>query len=355
MKIFSRTSSRSFGSGMSREQLDRDLVEDPERGVQARQLLGPELRVPRLLVRAQRGPCEDWRNVVLRRLSSSLRVDDDARRRLLDDVDERLAELDPVAGREHHGVGDPRAVQRRAVPRAEVDEADGPPSALRAARGRGRASGRPSGTSFVEERPSVRTGRSSRSRRAGSPGTRTFRTSTRRSLATPSGSARRFADEPARAILRGSAPAHHAAGRDEEPHEGEDPPRVPRGHRPLRLREHLEDAEHEDRAAPRDLLELPPVLHGQGEARRHRRPRRALPEALREPPRPRPPRPKSARRARRHDACSRRPSRAARAASTMFQKLDEIERKYAELEGALGSRPRSLAGPRRVRRRPSGR
>ena len=47
------------------------------------------------------------------------------------------------------------------------------------------------------------------------------------------------------------------------------------------------DALDEARAARRDLLELPPVLHGQAEADRHRRPRRALPAPAREgrPPR----------------------------------------------------------------------
>ncbi len=56
----------------------------------------------------------------------------------------------------------------------------GPPSRTPSIRACTRESVRsPRGTSFVEERPSVRTGRSSRMRRAGSPGTRTLRTSTR--------------------------------------------------------------------------------------------------------------------------------------------------------------------------------
>ena len=61
--------------------------------------------------------------------------------------------------------------------------------------------------------------------------------------------------------------------------EGRDPPRVRPLDRALRLREHVHDAFHEARAARRDLLALPPVLHRQAEAGRHGRTRRALPEA----------------------------------------------------------------------------
>ena len=50
----------------------------------------------------------------------------------------------------------------------------------------------------------------------------------------------------------------------------------------LLVREHVPDALDEARAARRDLLELPPVLHGQAEADGHRRPRRALPAPARE-------------------------------------------------------------------------
>ena len=46
--------------------------------------------------------------------------------------------------------------------------------------------------------------------------------------------------------------------------------------RPLHLRQRVHHALHERRDPRRDLLELPPVLHGQAEAGRHRRPRRAL-------------------------------------------------------------------------------
>ena len=65
-------------------------------------------------------------------------------------------------------------------------------------------------------------------------------------------------------------------------HEGRHPPRVRPRDRALRLREHVHHAFDEARAARRDLLELPPVLHRQAEARRHGRPRRALPAAARE-------------------------------------------------------------------------
>ena len=55
----------------------------------------------------------------------------------------------------------------------------GPPSWTASIRAWTRESVRsPSGTSFVDERPSVRTGRSSLMRRAGSPGTRTLRMNT---------------------------------------------------------------------------------------------------------------------------------------------------------------------------------
>src|SRR5262245_54137567 len=49
------------------------------------------------------------------------------------------------------------------------------------------------------------------------------------------------------------------------------------------MRCEMEDALDQARAAPRNLLELPPVLHGQAEADRHRRPRRAVHEEVRRP------------------------------------------------------------------------
>src|SRR5204863_2238716 len=90
-----------------------------------------------------------------------------------------------------------------------------------------------SGMSFVDERPSVRTDRSSRIRRGGSPGTRTLSTSTT-GESTKAGSAH------LRGILTGSHGS--PSGRAGEPDEREDPPPAPRDHGALRVREHLEDA-----------------------------------------------------------------------------------------------------------------
>src|SRR5262249_4706046 len=59
--------------------------------------------------------------------------------------------------------------------------------------------------------------------------------------------------------------------------EGRHPPRIRARDGSLRLREYLPDPLDEAGAARRDLLELPPVLHGQAEARPHRRPGGALP------------------------------------------------------------------------------
>src|SRR5262249_21593907 len=63
--------------------------------------------------------------------------------------------------------------------------------------------------------------------------------------------------------------------------EGRYPPQVLRGRGPLRVRSDLEDAFDQARVASGNLLELPPVLHGQAEASRHRGPRRALHEEIR--------------------------------------------------------------------------
>ncbi|CAA9470608.1 MAG: LSU ribosomal protein L31p @ LSU ribosomal protein L31p, zinc-dependent, partial [uncultured Solirubrobacteraceae bacterium] len=60
------------------------------------------------------------------------------------------------------------------------------------------------------------------------------------------------------------------------------PPRVRRVPRPLHVRERVHDALHRAHDQRRDLLELPPVLHRPAEARRHRRPRRALPAPRRQ-------------------------------------------------------------------------
>ena len=64
--------------------------------------------------------------------------------------------------------------------------------------------------------------------------------------------------------------------------EGRHPSRVRPLDRALLVREHVRDPLDEARAARRDLRAVPPVLHGQAEARRHGRPRRALPAAARE-------------------------------------------------------------------------
>src|SRR5262245_52979010 len=62
-----------------------------------------------------------------------------------------------------------------------------------------------------------------------------------------------------------------------ERHEAWNPSRLQSRQRPLRLRGHLDHAVDEGAgAAPRDLLQLPPVLHGQAEADRLGGPRRAV-------------------------------------------------------------------------------
>src|SRR5215207_4335321 len=59
--------------------------------------------------------------------------------------------------------------------------------------------------------------------------------------------------------------------------------RLPRDRGPLRLRQPVPDAlDEEGRPQRRDLLGVPPVLHGQAEAHRHGRPRRPLQQALRQ-------------------------------------------------------------------------
>ncbi|CAA9389431.1 MAG: LSU ribosomal protein L31p @ LSU ribosomal protein L31p, zinc-dependent, partial [uncultured Quadrisphaera sp.] len=62
------------------------------------------------------------------------------------------------------------------------------------------------------------------------------------------------------------------------------PPRVPRHDGHLHLRRRVPDAQHRAvrLAARRRVQRLPPVLHGQAEDPRHRRPHRALPAALRQ-------------------------------------------------------------------------
>ena len=58
-------------------------------------------------------------------------------------------------------------------------------------------------------------------------------------------------------------------------------PKYSRRRGALRVRRDLEDPLDQARAAPRNLLELPPVLHRPAEAARHRRPRRAVHEEVR--------------------------------------------------------------------------
>src|SRR6185369_4683401 len=58
--------------------------------------------------------------------------------------------------------------------------------------------------------------------------------------------------------------------------EGRHSSRLPRSRGALRLRDDVEDAFDEEGTAPRNLLELPPVLHRTAEADRHRGPRRAV-------------------------------------------------------------------------------
>ena len=65
---------------------------------------------------------------------------------------------------------------------------------------------------------------------------------------------------------------------DEEGH----PSAVRRGDRALQLRQHVHHAQHQEGAARRALLAVPPVLHGQAEARGLGRPRRPLQAAPRE-------------------------------------------------------------------------
>ena len=68
--------------------------------------------------------------------------------------------------------------------------------------------------------------------------------------------------------------------------EGRHPSRVRARDRALLLRQHVPDPLDEARAPRRDLLEVPPVLHGQAEADGHGRPRRALPAPARAGRRP---------------------------------------------------------------------
>src|SRR4051812_34922801 len=66
--------------------------------------------------------------------------------------------------------------------------------------------------------------------------------------------------------------------------EDRDPPRIRRGPRALHVRQRVHHAVDPARDPRRDLLELPPVLHGPAEARGHRWPRRALQAPRRKAP-----------------------------------------------------------------------
>src|SRR5205823_4768594 len=65
-------------------------------------------------------------------------------------------------------------------------------------------------------------------------------------------------------------------------HETRDSSSISADPRPLRVRRDVDDRLDEERAARRDLLEVPPVLHGTAEAGRLGRPHRPFPAALRE-------------------------------------------------------------------------
>src|SRR5919112_6308367 len=87
--------------------------------------------------------------------------------------------------------------------------------------------------------------------------------------------------------MTGRPPAFdHLNGTDHRKrrHEARHPPRVPHHHGDLWLREHLHHPQHGARrhADRRDLLRLPPLLHGQAADPGHRRPRGPLREAVRQ-------------------------------------------------------------------------
>src|SRR5262245_55524564 len=63
--------------------------------------------------------------------------------------------------------------------------------------------------------------------------------------------------------------------------EGRHSSEVPRGRGALLVRRDVEDALHQAGTAPGNLLELPPVLYGQTEAARYRRPNRPVHEEVR--------------------------------------------------------------------------
>ena len=68
----------------------------------------------------------------------------------------------------------------------------------------------------------------------------------------------------------------------DDDHEAGHPPRLPDRERPLLVRQHVPDALDRERDPRRDLLQLPPVLHGQAEAGGHGRAGRAVPAPVRQ-------------------------------------------------------------------------
>src|ERR687885_268812 len=94
--------------------------------------------------------------------------------------------------------------------------------------------------------------------------------------------------------MTGRPPAFdHLNGTDHRKrrHEARHPPRLPHHHGDLWLREHLHHPQHGARrhVDRRDLLRLPPLLHGQAADPGHRRPRGPLREAVRQAQRQRRP------------------------------------------------------------------
>ncbi len=143
------------------------------------------------------------------------------------------------------------------------------------------------------------------------------------------------------------------------------PPRLRGRDRALFVREHVHDPEHQVRAARGDLLELPPVLHGQAEAGRHGRAGRAVPAPLREaagraggggpgtsgaPRRPPPPLPSSPPKRSRSSQSRADPARMADEAT----QTDPLLRRSGRRRRRHDARPRRLGGrrPQTAGRRP---
>src|SRR2546426_10494522 len=89
------------------------------------------------------------------------------------------------------------------------------------------------------------------------------------------------------AELQSLAPSPYKSKTREAYLEDGHPSRLRAGDRPLLLRKLVPDEVDQIRAEGRDLLEVPPLLHGQAEARRYGGARRALREEVRAPGPPR--------------------------------------------------------------------